>query len=86
MHLPNTCRYSMHKTLISLGHILSLLCRFDILPYALKFFFSFGKQLMDTIKYKCHSRRECGMEVVTGPWDPVMAVINVGISVVPSPP
>ena len=78
--------FPLHKTLLPLSQNSPLLCRFDILPYTLKFVFSFGKQFMDTIKYKCHSRRERSMEVVTGPWDPVVAVVNVGIRVVPSPP
>lgn len=41
---------------------------------------------MDSIEDKSHSRGECRMEVVAGPGDPVMAVIDVGVGVVPSPP
>lgn len=56
------------------------------LPCTLKLILVFSKQFMDSIEDKGHSRGESRMEVVASPGDPVMAVIDVGVGVMPSPP
>lgn len=66
--------------------LLGILHDVTTLPCTLKLILILSKQPMDSIEDKSHSRGESRMKVVACPGNPVMAVVDVGVGVMPSPP